>query len=451
MAPAEVKDDYYAILGISQTATVEVIRKSYLRSAKDLHPDRNLNNVNATASFQLLGKAYETLIDPATRRQYDIQWPGIKRFQAFQARQAEARQAEARQAEARQAEARQAEARQAEARRDEARQADARQADARQTEARQAEARKRQAEAVKAAQKKAAEEALRREEGHKKWRELLRQLQQLKSDYENSLFQLRREIRDLEKALKQLQDQDAQEEKRRTGRITSLYDTSVETEEQKQQREMERLQRLVSQNIKRTALQQKQAKYKDLETALEVLNGKIAAEKEKIGENTGAEPHNWYERIRREQEAKRQMKEQQARERQARWAAELAEIMRKHAERAAKEAREAEQSRARESQEHMGRTSAAGEEQDEAEKRGRTARGPEDASHGESLCNHRAFWHRIEGNYRCNACEIVQRRFVFQCPLCGTMACARCRKIVKSQAAADNSSQGQSFQNTSYQ
>ena len=52
MAPAEITEDYYAILEVSNTATVEVVIKSYRRLAKVLHPDKNPHKQDATASFQ---------------------------------------------------------------------------------------------------------------------------------------------------------------------------------------------------------------------------------------------------------------------------------------------------------------------------------------------------------------------------------------------------------------
>ena len=52
MAPVKVTDDYYAILGVSSTATLEIITKSYRRLARLLHPDKDLTNPGATVSFQ---------------------------------------------------------------------------------------------------------------------------------------------------------------------------------------------------------------------------------------------------------------------------------------------------------------------------------------------------------------------------------------------------------------
>ena len=53
MAPVEVTDDYYAILEVPFTATLEDIKQSYRRLAILLHPDKNPDKPNATASFQL--------------------------------------------------------------------------------------------------------------------------------------------------------------------------------------------------------------------------------------------------------------------------------------------------------------------------------------------------------------------------------------------------------------
>ena len=53
MAPSETNVDYYAILEISNIATIEVVTKSYRRLAKIRHPDKNLQN-DSTALFQLV-------------------------------------------------------------------------------------------------------------------------------------------------------------------------------------------------------------------------------------------------------------------------------------------------------------------------------------------------------------------------------------------------------------
>jgi curved DNA-binding protein CbpA len=54
MAPCQVTDDYYEILGVQQSAGKDAIRASYKRLALLHHPDRNPNNPKATAQFQLV-------------------------------------------------------------------------------------------------------------------------------------------------------------------------------------------------------------------------------------------------------------------------------------------------------------------------------------------------------------------------------------------------------------
>lgn len=45
-------DNYYSLLEVSLAASPDEIKKAYHRLAKVLHPDKNPNDANATASFQ---------------------------------------------------------------------------------------------------------------------------------------------------------------------------------------------------------------------------------------------------------------------------------------------------------------------------------------------------------------------------------------------------------------
>ena len=53
MAPSPITDDYYMVLEVEQTATRELIVRSYKRLALKLHPDRNAER-DATEAFQLV-------------------------------------------------------------------------------------------------------------------------------------------------------------------------------------------------------------------------------------------------------------------------------------------------------------------------------------------------------------------------------------------------------------
>lgn len=62
-------EDYYAILGVSRSATLAGIREAYKKCALKYHPDKN--NEDTTAAFQRLARAWDTLKDASSRAEYD--------------------------------------------------------------------------------------------------------------------------------------------------------------------------------------------------------------------------------------------------------------------------------------------------------------------------------------------------------------------------------------------
>jgi len=65
--------DYYGILQIPTDAEPEQIKKSFRKRAKEIHPDLWNQEQNAIDSMRDLLKAYETLMDPFLREEYDLQ------------------------------------------------------------------------------------------------------------------------------------------------------------------------------------------------------------------------------------------------------------------------------------------------------------------------------------------------------------------------------------------
>src|SRR5215510_14802744 len=63
--------DYYAVLGVTRTASDDDIKKSYRKLAMTYHPDRNNGSKEAEERFKEITEAYDVLRDPQKRAAYD--------------------------------------------------------------------------------------------------------------------------------------------------------------------------------------------------------------------------------------------------------------------------------------------------------------------------------------------------------------------------------------------
>jgi len=63
--------DFYAVLGVSASASQDEIKKKYRKLASKHHPDKNPNDPKAAERFKEISEAYQVLGDEDKRKQYD--------------------------------------------------------------------------------------------------------------------------------------------------------------------------------------------------------------------------------------------------------------------------------------------------------------------------------------------------------------------------------------------
>jgi DnaJ homolog subfamily B member 11 len=63
--------DFYKILNVKKSATLNEIKKAYRKMAKEQHPDKNPDDPKASEKFADLTAAYEVLSNADSRKLYD--------------------------------------------------------------------------------------------------------------------------------------------------------------------------------------------------------------------------------------------------------------------------------------------------------------------------------------------------------------------------------------------
>src|SRR6476619_5946919 len=73
MAPQRewFEKDYYAVLGVPETATAKEIKSAYRKLSRQYHHDTNSGDASAEERFKEISAAYDVVGDEAKRKEYD--------------------------------------------------------------------------------------------------------------------------------------------------------------------------------------------------------------------------------------------------------------------------------------------------------------------------------------------------------------------------------------------
>ena len=63
--------DFYEVLGVSRSASLDEIKSSYRKMAMQFHPDRNPGDKESEDKFKEAAEAYEVLSDENKKAKYD--------------------------------------------------------------------------------------------------------------------------------------------------------------------------------------------------------------------------------------------------------------------------------------------------------------------------------------------------------------------------------------------
>ncbi|KAH8805183.1 DnaJ domain-containing protein [Xylogone sp. PMI_703] len=402
MAPVEVDKDYYMVLEVNETATTEVITKSYKRLALLLHPDRN-KKANATEAFQLLGTAYETLKDDNKRRVYNlIYYARIKKKASHS--QPKSTEPTSRSAPS-----------------------------GSNTRGYNVNPEAAQISAIIIAKQQRATEWLRVQKQYSDIMSAIKEEAQKIHDGINLLV----EIDKAEDA------EDAAAKSWTTWLLSSIYQKRVRTEEEKATRASERLQRLHNRSFKEMDLKKKESKLKEYEDILRIRREEFDRANKK-DDNVKAQLE---EKIRIREKREKEKKERvEAEVRAEAWKKyweqrekEAAEQRKKDEERRQQQEKEAAQRRMREQEERRKKAEAAErawkkmeETLEEEMRKARSAGfGKTQGAKEQEICDHDGWWNKVSGRLACEKCFAAHYGYLLQCPGCQMKACATCQAALR--------------------
>ncbi|KAF2498963.1 DnaJ-domain-containing protein [Lophium mytilinum] len=383
MVPLPITEDYYLVLEVVQTATPELINRSYRRLALKLHPDRNAKH-DATEAFQLLVQAYETLKDENKRRAYDLIYPSITRSRPSPQTTQIPRSPPDWSA---------------------------------------------QSEALSEAAQIAAFQRSKQERGAR-WLTKKRVFDSSISELQRDIRRLEQEIRNLDSIVAAEAREEAQKNSWGTWLLSPLYKKAEESEDEKARKDRERQERRIEKDMKERRLGPRKAdlekeqslfrKAKEEMRAADLIDDtKIRVTQDRMYARETRERQE-REKAERERVMKIWKQQQEQREKQAREAAEA--LRQQQAERRAAELKRQEKE-ARKRQRII--------DEHDGTKRFREQRAHRNVPKGStSTCRHGGWWPKVQGRTTCPTCDEIWT-FLLQCPGCEMRACPRCQATIR--------------------
>ncbi|KFY05895.1 hypothetical protein V492_08242, partial [Pseudogymnoascus sp. VKM F-4246] len=393
----QITEDYYLILKVAQTASLDQISKSYKQLALEHHPDRNFNR-DTTEAFQRIQSAYDRLKDEKERKKYDSIYPIITSSRPSP--------------------------------------------QTTQTPRPPHSSTPRSGATSEAAQIAALQKS--KQDRGVRWRIK-------KNALDSSIFELQRAVRQLAKEIENLNSiiaaeaaEEAQKNSWGAWLLSPLYKRAEETEEEKERKERERQERRIQKDMKERRLEVKTAgltqEESRLRSAQEEVDAADLVDDRKIQEiktriwireqRERAEQQR-VERERQERVRKQQQEELEKRQReeraavQKRYEEEQAAARKRFAERVAELQRRDEEAR-------ILRAKLAEETRKQNEQHsglGRTGR-PRAATTSTPNCAHDGWWPKVQGRAPCPECFDTWN-YLLQCPGCAMLACPKCQAAIR--------------------